>query len=169
MLKNPLFLFFITFQIIKAFLPSANGFTKAYMGWSTWSLQATAHPGYGSAWFNETSIVAQADILADKLLQYGFDHINLGSGWSAPESDQFGRFVAHPTLFPQFPDMISQLKQKGLQVGIYLIPGVYCQDIDQKKPIYNAGDVTMDMIASKKDANAFAGSRCRLNFNHLGA
>lgn len=56
------------------------------MGYNTFDLLATKFPGYGLQWLNETNIRAISDVLADKLQPFGYEYINIDSGWLVVES-----------------------------------------------------------------------------------
>jgi len=53
---------------------------KPYMGWSSWSLQATTMPGYGATWLKEDNILRQIDTMADSLKEFGYTYVNMDSG-----------------------------------------------------------------------------------------
>ena len=57
---------------------------KPYMGWSSWSFYTKK--------FDEAAIVAQADVMADKLKKFGYTYINIDAGWhNDKDFDEHGR------------------------------------------------------------------------------
>ncbi len=74
---------------------------KPYLGWSSWSLQATKYPGYGGQnWLTAQHVKEQSDAMQAKLQKHGYRHINMDSGWRGGW-DEFGRPVADAKKFPQ--------------------------------------------------------------------
>jgi len=79
---------------------------RPYMGWSSWSLQATTMPGRGLNWLKEENILPQIDAMAELLLEYGYNYINIDSGWNADYNweagfDSYGRPSPNPERFPR--------------------------------------------------------------------
>ncbi len=67
-----------------------------YMGWSSWSMQASTRPGLGLSWLREDNIIRQIDAMANNLKEFGYTYINLDSGWNADYDwnagfDEYGR------------------------------------------------------------------------------
>ena len=126
-----------------------------YMGWSSWSLESTNYPGVnptGSAsWLTEQHVLQQADVMAAKLKQYGYDYVNIDAGWTNGTSnfDSYGRPIANPTTFPDGIAYIARyVHAKGLKLGVYqavgLWPGAYNGG---NTPIYGApGCYTRDIV-----------------------
>src|ERR1700716_1987291 len=56
---------------------------KPFMGWSSWSVQSSSHPDYGTRWLTEEHIKDAADSMASKLKRAGYTNINLDAGWNA--------------------------------------------------------------------------------------
>src|SRR4051794_17349759 len=76
---------------------------KPYMGWSSWSLQATSYPGLNTlgnySWLTEDKVRAQADAMAARLKSHGYEYINIDAGWWFdwgwnPHYDAYGRQTA---------------------------------------------------------------------------
>ncbi|HZC70147.1 MAG TPA: glycoside hydrolase family 27 protein [Jatrophihabitans sp.] len=105
-----------------------------YLGWSSWSMQATTRPGVNPqgnfSWQTEQHILQQADYMAAHLKQYGYRYINIDAGWWrtwnwTPVYDQYGR----PAVWqPRIPDgmahVVDYIHSLGLKVGIYLPAGM---------------------------------------------
>jgi chitodextrinase len=100
---------------------------KPYMGWSSWSLESTKYPGVtpsGEGWLTEKNVVQQADILAAKFKQHGYDHVNLDAGWLG-SFDQYARPVVDAAKFPHGMKYIADyVHGKGLKLGSYLAVGL---------------------------------------------
>ncbi|SCL35108.1 Carbohydrate binding module (family 6) [Micromonospora rhizosphaerae] len=117
---------------------------RPYMGWSSWSLQATKYPGVnpnGNASFlNEANVLQQVDALATKLKPYGYEYVNIDAGWStnydwALNFDGYAREIASPERFPHGMKYVADaIHAKGLKAGIYLTVGL-------NKPVYGNGAV----------------------------
>ena len=126
-------------------LPAA----KPYMGWSSWSLEATGYPGYGGvSWLTEAHVKQQADVVASKLKSHGYEYINVDAGW-ASGFDQYARPTANPTTFPHgMKSLGDYLHHKGLKFGLYLAVGLDPVAYgDGKTPIHNApGCTTSDIV-----------------------
>ncbi|MFJ4918910.1 hypothetical protein [Streptomyces sp. NPDC088725] len=125
---------------------------KPYMGWSSWSLEATNYPGVnptgGASWLTEAHVLEQADVLASKLKQHGYDYVNIDAGWS-DRYDAYGRPVANPTTFPDGIKYIAdKLHAKGLKAGVYQAVGLDVNTYnDGTTPIYGAdGCTTADLV-----------------------
>jgi hypothetical protein len=125
---------------------------KPYLGWSSWSLQATNYPGVNpdgpASWLNEKNVVAQADVLAARFKQHGYDHVNVDAGWLA-SFDEYGRPVADAKKFPHGMKWLGDhVHGKGLKYGSYLAVGLDLKAYnDGRTPIYNApGCTTKDIV-----------------------
>ncbi|SCG76966.1 alpha-galactosidase D [Micromonospora inositola] len=115
---------------------------RPYMGWSSWSLQASNYPGLnpngGASWLNEANLLPQVDALATRLKPYGYEYVNIDAGWSntynwTSNFDQYGREIAAPERFPHGMQYVADyIHAKGLKAGIYLAVGL-------AKPAYNNG------------------------------
>ncbi|USX55180.1 fibronectin type III domain-containing protein [Lentzea sp. HUAS12] len=125
---------------------------KPYMGWSSWTLQATNYPGVNpdgpASWLNEKNVLAQADVLAARFKKHGYDHVNVDAGWLG-SFDEYGRPVVDAKKFPRgFKWLGEYVHGKGLKFGSYLAVGLDLKAYnDGKTPIYNApGCTTKDIV-----------------------
>lgn len=125
---------------------------KPYMGWSSWSLQATNYPGVNpdgpASWLNEKNVLQQADVLAARFKKHGYNHINVDAGWLG-SFDEYGRPVADAKKFPRGMKWLGDyVHGKGLKYGSYLAVGLDLKAYnDGKTPIYNApGCTTKDIV-----------------------
>jgi len=125
---------------------------KPYMGWSSWSLQATNYPGVnpnGSAsWLNEANVVKQADVMAAKLKKHGYTYVNVDAGWHK-DFDSYARPVVDPAKFPHGMRWLGDyVHRKGLKLGSYLAVGLYEGAYNNgESPIYGTADChTRDIV-----------------------
>jgi alpha-galactosidase len=138
---------------------------RPLMGWSSWSSLKKN--------IDEATIKAQADVMAAQLKSFGYEYINLDSGWrDATRWDEFGREAWDTAKFPGgIPALAAYVHGKGLKLGIYLHPGM---DLGPNSPYelntpiegtpYHARDIT--------DTTQFGntiGSSYRIDFTKPGA
>lgn len=119
-----------------------NSNATPYLGWSSWSLQATQYPGTNTqgsySWLNEENLLEQVDAMAGTLKEYGYEYINIDAGWWMdydwnPGYDQWGRAETNSERFPSGMEYIADyIESKGLKMGIYLPVGL-------EKGAYNDG------------------------------
>jgi alpha-galactosidase len=89
---------------------------KPFMGWSSWS-STTGN-------VNATIVKAAADTVSSKLLQFGYQYINIDDGWYNG-FDANGRWKPDTNKFPDgIAGVATYAHSKGLKLGIYLTPGV---------------------------------------------
>jgi len=125
---------------------------KPYLGWSSWSLQATNYPGVnpnGSAsWLGEANVVKQTDVMAAKLKKHGYTYVNVDAGWHK-DFDQYARPVVDPAKFPHGMKWLGDyVHRKGLKLGSYLAVGLYEGAYNNgESPIYGTTDChTRDIV-----------------------
>ncbi|MBM9503488.1 glycoside hydrolase family 27 protein [Actinacidiphila acididurans] len=119
---------------------------KPFMGFSTWSVESSTHPGYGSGWLTEQNVKNAADTLAAKLLPAGYSYLNLDSGWS---SGVDGKGVPKADT-GRFPDgikaVVDYIHGKGLKAGIYDVVGLPGAAYDANAPIPGTSCHTRDIV-----------------------
>ncbi|MFT3873871.1 MAG: NEW3 domain-containing protein [Nocardioides sp.] len=108
--------------------------SKPYLGWSSWSMQATrrdgVNPNGSYSWLTEDAIKAQADYMAAHLKKYGYRYINIDAGWWrtwnwTPVYDDHGRPAVWSERLPSgMKEIVKYIHSKGLKVGIYLPAGM---------------------------------------------
>jgi hypothetical protein len=125
---------------------------KPYMGWSSWSLQATNYPGLNpdgpGSWINEANILIQADALAAKLKKFGYEYVNIDAGWQ-DGADEFGRPAPSAKRFPHgIASVADHVHGLGLKLGIYTAVGIGADAYrGGATPIFGApGCVTKDIV-----------------------
>ncbi|HEX6355459.1 fibronectin type III domain-containing protein [Actinophytocola sp.] len=125
---------------------------KPYMGWSSWSLQATNYPGVNpngpASWLNEANVVKQADVMAAKLKRHGYTYVNVDAGWHK-DFDQYARPRVDPAKFPHGMKWLGDhVHRKGLKLGSYLAVGLYTGAYNNgDSPIYGTDNChTRDIV-----------------------
>ncbi|KAG0143651.1 hypothetical protein CROQUDRAFT_66009 [Cronartium quercuum f. sp. fusiforme G11] len=157
---------------------SSSSIQKTFLGWISWSLQASKRPEYGDLWFNQTNILKQADVLAtEEFKRRGFTQLHLDSNWQDDKLDQYGRHQLNRRRFPSGIDfLVDYLGKRGLFLGLYFLPGADSRAVDNKLPIlgtnYTADQIIIcpDLKAGCKrpPANAFMAGYA-IDYNHPGA
>ena len=108
---------------------------KPPMGWNSWDCFGTT--------VNEEQIKANADYMAENLLQYGWEYVVIDIHWYEPDPDgysyplnkelnmdEFGRLLPDETRFPSskdgagFKPISEYIHQKGLKFGIHIMRGI---------------------------------------------
>ncbi len=110
-----------------------NSDARPYMGWSTYSLQV--YDGPAGKWISEEKLKQQSDAMHQKLQSHGYKYINIDAGWNGAE-DEYGRPTPSETQYPGgFKNLIDYIHNNGQKVGIYCIPGISRDAIDNNLPI----------------------------------
>ncbi len=114
-----------------------------YRGWSSWSMQSSTYPGLnprgGASWLHEENVLTQARAMARLLKPYGYEYVNIDSGWNATWDwhggfDAHGRQTPNPERFPHGMKYVAdEIHALGLKAGIYLAVGL-------EKTAYDTGD-----------------------------
>jgi alpha-galactosidase len=126
------------------------------MGWNSWD-------AYGTT-VNEAEVEANADAMAAKLKQYGWQDIVVDIQWYEPHAkahgyrananlamDRYGRLVPAENRFPSaangegFKPLADYVHGKGLKFGIHILRGIPRQAVAQNTPVFgttvHAGDI----------------------------
>lgn len=141
-----------------------NGFTSPSRGWNSFGLQA--NPEVDSSFtFDQAGVKKQIDGLNDLLndnVKSSHDYyLSLDSGWSDGSSgDAHGRIVYNKTLF-NIPALANYVHDKGLKLGIYVLPGAFCSDAN--KTILGTNTKIRRIFSKPVTNNGFA--RCDLDFS----
>jgi hypothetical protein len=131
--------------------PPAMVGAKPYLGWSSWSLEATNYPGVNptgpASWLNEPNVVRQADALAAKLKSHGYVYVNVDAGWTGGY-DEFARPVVNTTKFPHGMRWLADyVHGKGLKLGSYLAVGLHLSAYqDGNAQIFGTSCHTRDIV-----------------------
>jgi len=125
---------------------------KPYLGWSSWSLESTNYPGVNPAgmasWLTEAHVLQQADVLAAKFKQHGYDYVNIDAGW-ANSFDEYARPKINSTTFPHGMAYVADyVHKKGLKLGSYLAVGLEIKGYnDGNSPIFGTTNChTRDLV-----------------------
>jgi alpha-galactosidase len=126
------------------------------MGWNSWD-------SYGTT-IREGEVKANADAMATKLKQYGWQYVVVDIQWYEPNAqahgyrpnaklamDDHGRLVPAGNRFPSaqngqgFKALADYVHSKGLKFGIHILRGIPRQAVAENSPIlgtsFHAGDV----------------------------
>lgn len=108
---------------------SANGHTCPARGWNSFGLQANpatwAVAGFD---FNDYHFAQQCNLIVTRP---GYDYYcSIDSTWSEDGGDQFGRIQPNASKFNTygFKGLADYLHNKGLKIGVYLLPGAFESD-----------------------------------------
>jgi hypothetical protein len=126
------------------------------MGWNSWDSFATT--------VTEAQTMAQADVMAAQLKQFGWEYITVDIQWYEPQAtgfnyragaklvlDEWGRLLPATNRFPTaangagFKSLADYIHRKGLKFGLHLMRGIPRQAVEQNTPIkgtpYHAADI----------------------------
>lgn len=108
---------------------TAGGFHTPARGWNSFGLQAN-NVGAGFT-FDQGHVIAQCDLMAEKLGYANYTYCSLDSGWSVGgNGDENGRIIYDAPKF-DIPKLAAHLHAKGLQLGLYVVPGAFQADLDK--------------------------------------
>ncbi|XWX02247.1 hypothetical protein V2A60_010282 [Cordyceps javanica] len=109
---------------------TAGGFRSAARGWNSFGLKST---NTGADFkFDQAHVAAQCDLLASDLgAAANYTYCSLDSGWSvAYNGDEHGRITYDTAVF-DIPALAAHLHAKGLNLGLYVVPGAFEGDRDK--------------------------------------
>ena len=148
-----------------------NGLGKTpYLGWSSWSLEATKYPGYGGmAWVTAEHIEAQSDALHQTLQAHGYTYVNMDSGWMGGY-DGNGRPIPDAKKFPGgIAEVAAHVHGNGQKLGIYWIPGINEDLYALNPPILGTDRHIQDIVAvPHQPANGWGGGY-KIDYRKPGA
>ncbi len=134
---------------------------RPYMGWSSWSLYSKN--------INEAKIMAQADAMAKRLKQFGYEYINLDAGWTK-SFDEHGRRVFDPQKFPHGIKWLADyVHQKGLKIGLYMEPGVPEEVLKENGLILGTDLHIADITDKTQLGNTLKSGFYKMDFSKPGA
>ena len=145
-----------------------------YMGWSSWSLQATTYPGYGGGdnwmkWLTAERVMAQSDVMHAKLQAHGYKYVNIDSGWNGGW-DANGRPKPDAQRFPQGISAVAQhVHANGQKLGIYTNPGIPDDLYALNPPILGVPQHIQDIVFTPKRAATGWKSGYKIDFSKPGA
>ena len=130
------------------------------MGWNSWDC-------YGPT-VEEHEVKANADYMADKLKEYGWEYIVVDIRWFVENDkaggynqtdpryvlDEYGRYQPAVNRFPSakdgkgFKELADYVHGKGLKFGIHIMRGIPKVAVEKKLPVKGADGITADQIYS---------------------
>ena len=136
---------------------------KPYMGWSSWSCFSKK--------FDEAAIVAQADVMADKLKKYGYTYINIDAGWhNDKDFDEHGRRLPDASKFPHGIKWLADyVHSKGLKFGLYIEPGMPVEAFNKNGTILVTDISIADITDASTMGNTLGKNFYRIDFTRPGA
>ena len=143
---------------------------KPYLGWSSWSLEATKYPGYnGQDWLTEQHIKEQSDAMARTLQAHGYNTINIDSGWRGGW-DEFGRPAPDTRKFPDgISGLAAYVHARNQKFGIYYVPGIDDDLLQKNPPIKGTKFHIRDIVfVPQRIANGWGGGHA-IDFSKPGA
>ncbi|WP_228375018.1 glycoside hydrolase family 27 protein [Demequina iriomotensis] len=149
------------------------------MGWNTWD-------SYGTT-VTEEEVLANARVMADRLLPHGWDTVVVDIAWYDPtarshgyndgaplELDAFGRQMPAPNRFPSaagcagFGPLAAQVHALGLRFGLHIMRGIPRLAVERDLPIHGTG-FTAAQVADLDHVCAWNPDNYGLNHDHPGA
>jgi alpha-galactosidase len=145
------------------------------MGWNSWDGYATT--------INEEAVLANAAVMAAKLLPHGYNILTIDAQWNEPLAtgfdyrkdaelamDRWGRLIPAPNRFPSsahgagFKPLAANLHRLGLKFGIHMMRGVPRLAADRNLPIfgtrYRCGEIATGSMCARGMPTCMA-SICR--------
>lgn len=130
------------------------------MGWNSWDC-------YGPT-VEEHEVKANADYMADKLKEYGWEYIVVDIRWFVENDkaggynqtdpiyvlDEYGRYQPAVNRFPSaaggkgFKELAGYVHSQGLKFGIHIMRGIPKEAVEKRLPIKGVGGITADQIYS---------------------
>jgi alpha-galactosidase len=120
--------------------PAASGTLAArpYMGWTSWDTFRCN--------ISATLIEQQALLMHQKLQRYGYRYVNIDSDCGNFVVNKYGYSVYNPSQFPGgIAPVARYVHHLGLKLGVYAVPGIPIQAVQENTPIqgtrYHAQDI----------------------------
>ena len=130
------------------------------MGWNSWDC-------YGPT-VEEHEVKANADYMAEKLKEYGWEYVVVDIRWFVENDkaggynqtdpryvmDEYGRYLPALNRFPSaadgkgFKPLADYVHSKGLKFGIHIMRGIPVEAVNRQLPIKGAKGITADQIFS---------------------
>ena len=144
---------------------------KPFMGWSSWSVESSTHPGYGQNWLNEFNIQNAATAVATKLKSAGYSYVNIDAGWNFTlgwtyHSDANGIPDPDPSRFPHgMAAVASYIHNNGLKTGIYVAAGLEKEAYNKNAPILGTNCHTKDIAVQPLTATNKWGGNWKIDYS----
>ncbi|AVH60962.1 glycoside hydrolase family 27 protein [Streptomyces dengpaensis] len=142
------------------------------MGWSSWSVESSAHSDYGTRWLNEGNIKNAADSLSGKLASAGYNHLNIDAGWNADfdwnfHTDANGIPDADKGRFPSgMPALSDHVHGKGLKLGLYGAAGLEKEVYDKNAPILGTDCHAQDIAVKPLTPSNMWGGNWKIDYSN---
>jgi len=144
----------VLFVLLVAAMPSARAASDAVaatppMGWNSWDCYGTT--------VTEAEVKANADYMARRLKQHGWQYVVVDIQWSEPNAqahgyrpgaqlaiDQYGRLIPAVNRFPSsaggrgFRPLADYIHGLGLRFGIHIMRGIPRQAVKANLPIFGS-------------------------------
>lgn len=151
------------------------------MGWNSWDCHG--------AQVEEHQLLANAAVMAEKLLPYGWRYVVCDIQWANPMRgprredyppfaplcmDAYGRLLPAPSRFPSaaggagFADIAAEIHALGLKFGIHIMRGIPRQAVHARLPVPGT-EYTADNIAQPHNICRWNGDMYGLDCRHSGA
>lgn len=149
------------------------------MGWNSWDCYGTT--------VTESEVIANAEFMADRLLEFGWDTIVIDIDWSDPAArshgysagaalcmDDYGRLIPDPKRFPSstggrgFGPLAERLHTLGLRLGIHTMRGIPRRALAADTPILGT-DARASQIADTGNVCEWNPDMVGLDHSHPGA
>ncbi len=133
---------------------------KPPMGWNSWNSFATT--------INEEQSLENANIMAQKLLPFGYNIFTIDIQWYEPNAksytynskpipsmDEYGRLIPAPNRFPSsvngvgFKAIADKVHSLGLKFGIHLMRGIPRYAVEQNTKVLGTNYTARDIANTK--------------------
>jgi len=123
--------------VVPFYNATSGGHTSSARGWNSFGLQANPAiwPSIGGWNLTDFHLARQCERIVVPENSTADYYCSIDSGWSMNGGDEYGRFVPDPQVFTSFPPVLKgladHLHQRGLKVGMYVLPGALADDEDR--------------------------------------
>ncbi|MDE6335697.1 MAG: NPCBM/NEW2 domain-containing protein [Muribaculaceae bacterium] len=151
------------------------------MGWNSWDC-------YGPT-VVESEVKANADYLAKKLKDYGWEYVVVDIRWYVENDkaggynqtnpiydyDEWGRYIPAPNRFPSsvdgngFKPLADYVHDLGLKFGIHIMRGIPKEAVQKKLPVKGTNGITADMIANNDSTCTWLRDNMKVDWRKPGA
>ncbi len=139
--------------------------SRPYLGWSSWTLEATTRLGYGgTGWLTAAHVEEQAAAMRRLLGPHGYAYVNLDSGW-ARGFDPAGCPTPDPAKFPAgLAGLADHLHAHGQKLGLYVNPGIPDALYRLNPPVAGTAAHVRDACFDPRQPATAWRTNCRLDF-----
>jgi alpha-galactosidase len=149
------------------------------MGWNSWDCFGTT--------VTETEVLANAQVMHDRLLPFGWDTIVVDIAWYDPAArahgynddapvvlDEYGRQLPAPNRFPSavggvgFEPLAARVHSLGLKFGLHVMRGIPRRAVELGLPVHGTAWTARDVV-DREHVCAWNPDNFGLNHDHPGA